>query len=421
MKSALWLLIGLAGCGDAPLSTALTTGVAVDVEGCPFRITTPNETTEPVHDDGKLGTAPTPRAQHLTFVGDPSTTISAVWETDFATTGTTLEYGADTSYGTKVKGFSVAYPTDLAGEDAPSVRVHQAHACGLKPATTYHYRVGSGAQVSADATFTTGPADASPVRLLVIGDSRDSVSVWNQALTMGAADAPDLIVYTGDAVILGTIQDAWDAWFDAAKAVLPGIPMMSLLGNHEANARHYYAQFPGPGNQQWYSFDYGDLHVTALNDTPLDPTTISADQKQFLDADLGKSNKTFKIVSHHKPVYTSYEGADILGHMHESELEMSWVPLEQSHQVDLVMNGHVHGFERTFPLQNGAPVADGQGPVYVTFGGAGASLVDLVPKPFIAKQLSTYGYVLVDIAGRTLTVTAKALDGTVLDQYTITK
>jgi len=413
-----WLLVFVGACGPAPLSTELTSGVTVHVDGCPFTVTTPNETTAPLNDDGRVGANVNLRAQHLAFRGDPSTSMTIVWETDFDTSATSVVVD-----GMTVKGFSYAYPTDSAGVDPPSVRVHEVSICGLAPGSTHHYQIKNGTALTNDATFTTTPAaGTASQRLLVLGDSRDSFSIFGQTLQAGVTDGAEAVIFTGDAVFFGIQQDLWDGWFAAAAPVLPSLPMAFALGNHEVNSRHALAQLPGPGNQQWYSFDFGDVHVVVLNDSANPMSTIENEQKTFLDGDLAATQKLFKVVVHHKPVYTSYEGPNITGHMHEAALEQSWVPLFEQHNVDLVLNGHVHGFERTFPLKSGTPVADGQGPVYVVFGGAGAQQVALTPKPFIAKQsMNTYGYQLLDVNGRTLTITVKALEGSVLDTYSITK
>src|SRR6478672_1774576 len=104
-SSFLFVALATIGCGPSPPSLELTTGSEVEIEGCPFKITTPNETTAPVKDDGSVGVAPDPRDLHLAYVGDPKSTISVTWATDIGTRGTTLEWGADTSYGHKTKGF----------------------------------------------------------------------------------------------------------------------------------------------------------------------------------------------------------------------------------------------------------------------------------------------------------------------------
>lgn len=417
MRLCLVSLLVAAGCGgSSPPSLALTDGVPVQIDGCPFTVKTPAETTAPVKDDGAVGVAPAPRNLHLSYVGDPKTSISVTWATDVGTRGTTLEWGADTHYGHKTPGFWFAYPTDLAGSDPPSVGIHQVHLCGLSPGTTYHYRVGTGSHMSADATFTTAPADGRPVRILVAGDSRGNTATWGQVMQAGAAEAPDLAIFTGDANDLGSIQDDWEAWFGVAKDVLPHLPMMTVHGNHEINARHYYSQFPLPGNQQWYSFDFGPAHVTVLNDTPKDTSTIAGVQAQFLDADLGRTQQKWLLVSHHRPEYTSSTG-----HPPAADLQQAWEPILDQRHVDLVLDGHAHAYERSHPLVAGQVVPDKMGPVYIVEGGGGADPYDVAPQPFTVKAQKIYGYVILDLTAQTLTLTAKALDGSIVDSYSITK
>lgn len=416
MRIAPLCVLLAAGCSNSPPSLALTDGVQVQIDGCPFTITTPAETTAPVKDDGAVGMMPAPKNVHLSWVGDPTTTMSVTWATDVGTRGTTLEWGADASYGHRTPGFWFAYPTDFGGADPPSEGMHQVHLCGLQPGTTYHYRVGTGSAWSDDATFSTMPADGRPVRVLVFGDSRNNVATWAQVMQAGAADAPDFALFTGDAVELGTEQDSWDAWFDAGKGVLDHLPMMTVHGNHEINARHYYSQFPMPGNQQWYSFDVGAAHFTALNDTPVDMSTIAGVQAQFLDADLGKTTQPWKLVTHHRPEYTSSSG-----HPPATDLQMAWESILDQHHVDLVLDGHAHAYERSYPLVAGAKVADGQGPVYVVEGGGGADPYTLALQPFTATGAQTFGYVILDVTPQQLTLTAKALDGSVVDTYSLSK
>ena len=213
--------------------------------------------------------------------------------------------------------------------------------------------------MSGDATFTTAPADGRPVRILVAGDSRGNAATWGQVLQAGAAEAPDLAIFTGDANDLGSIQDDWEAWFAAGQGVLEHLPLMMVHGNHEINSRHYYSQFPMPGNQQWYSFDFGPAHFTALNDTPPpgDPTSITSEQAPFLDADLGQTQQPWKLVTHHRPEYTSSTG-----HPPATDLQQAWESILDAHQVDLVLNGHAHAYERSHSLIAGQVVADGAGP-----------------------------------------------------------
>jgi predicted phosphodiesterase len=414
------VLLAVAGCGGAgEPSMALTDGVKVELDGCSYSITTPAETTAPVKDDGAVGkTAVEPRNLHLGYVGDPKTTIAVSWATGVDTRGTTVEWGADAGYGHKTAGFWFAYPADLAGSDPPSVGVHQVHLCGLAPGTTYHYRAGTAGHMSADSTFTTAPADGKPVRILVAGDSRGNAATWGQVMQAGAAEAPDLAIFTGDANDLGSIQEDWEAWFGAGKGVLEHLPLMMVHGNHEINARHYFSQFPMPGNQQWYSFDFGSAHVTVLNDTPPanDQGSIAGAQKAFLDEDLGKATQVWKFVSHHRPAYTAS-----LGHPPATELQMAWEAIFDARKVDLVLNGHAHAYERSYPLQAGQVVGDGQGPVYIVEGGGGADPYMVAAQAFTAKAAQTFGYVILDVTAQKVTMTAKDLTGATVDSYSITK
>jgi hypothetical protein len=256
------------------------------------------------------------------------------------------------------------------------------------------------------------------VRILVAGDSRGNAATWGQVMQAGAADAPDLAIFTGDANDLGSIQDDWESWFAAGKGVLEHLPLMMVHGNHEINARHYYSQFPMPGNQQWYSFDFGAAHFTALNDTPpsSDPTSITSEQAPFLDSDLGATQQPWKLVTHHRPEYTSSTG-----HPPADDLQQAWESILDARHVDMVLNGHAHAYERSKPLVAGQPVADGAGPVYIVEGGGGADPYDVAPQAFTAFAQKTFGYVLLDISTQKLTMTAKALDGSVIDTYSITK
>jgi hypothetical protein len=75
-------------------------------------------------------------------------------------------------------------------------------------------------------------------------------------------------------------------------------------------------------------------------------------------------------------------------HLHHPRLEggvrQFWTPLFDQYQVDLVINGHNHIYERTDPIGPAPPTTDApigstvepatQGTTYVTCGGAGKSL-----------------------------------------------
>ena len=409
--------IAAAGCGgrSAP-SMDLTNGVVVATPGCSYTFTTPAQTTPPTMDDGFVSKMGAPSNVHLTWVGDPTTTMVVTWETDFDTTGTIVNLVKPDGSLATVRGFSFAYPTDLAGSDPPSVRIHQVHLCGLVPGARYSYAAGAGVELTSVASFSTLPSAPQTLRVLMVGDSRGNDPEFGKVFNLGASEQPDFAIFTGDANDLGTIQDQWESWLKAAAPSLPSLPMYFAEGNHEINARHFFAQFPLPRNQQWFDFDAGPAHFVVLNDTPMDPSVITGDEATFLQQSLSSTQQKWKIVVHHQPPYTSS-----LGHPPDTMLQMAWSPIYDANGVDFVMNGHAHAYERSYPIKAGQNVADGKGPVYVVEGGAGADPYDVSPQSFTAFAQKTFGYALLDFAGSTVKLTAKDDAGNLIDQYQLTK
>jgi hypothetical protein len=419
MTWAALLCAAALGCSDSsPSLEPSAEGVKIEPAGCDFSVTSPPEATAPVKDDGAVGAEPTPRNIHLAYVGDPKTSMAVTWATDVPTRGTIVEWGADASYGHTTKGYWLAYATDLNGGDPPSVGIHQTYICGLTAGTTYHYRVGTKGHMSDDYTFATAPGDGRAVRVLVAGDSRGNTTIWHDLLAAAANDAPELILFTGDANDFGFVQDEWEAWFAAGKGILEHLPMMMVNGNHEANMRHYYSQFPLPGNQQWYGFDFGPAHFTILNDTPRtsDPGSITGAQAQFLDEELAKTQQPWKLVSHHRPEYSASTGHDSA-----TDLQAAWEPILDNRHADMVLTGHAHAYERSYPLLAGQKVADGAGPVYIVEGGGGANPYDLAPQAFTAFGMKVFSYVILDISAHELRLTTKGVDGSSVDSYTVAK
>jgi hypothetical protein len=102
-------------------------------------------------------------------------------------------------------------------------------------------------------------------------------------------------------------------------------------------------------------------------------------QDAWLDATLAGLREDpaidWIVVGFHHCAYCS----NVL-HGSDDGVRRRWVPLFDRHQVDLVVNGHNHCYERSHPLRGGAPVAEvgaggridaTAGTTYVTAGGGG--------------------------------------------------
>lgn len=399
--------------------------------GCDYTVTVREGATPPAAGQPTLGADPTPRYVHLGLAGDPASSMNFVWRTvDETTLATTVQYGLGDQTDQSAEGYTFTYPTAQRGD----IRIHEAHLCGLQPDTVYSYRVGgkdgSGHESwSPVRTFRTAPpADrvGAPLTIAVLGDSRsgdasnDGYAVWHNIITQAAAHQPDLLLFSGDGTILGPVQEEWDQWLEAAKDVIDHVPLVYAHGNHEVNSVVYYSQFAMPGNEEYFSFDYGPVHVTALNDTPLDVATIANEQSAFLKTDLAAAaTRPWKLAMFHKPFYTSSS-------IHPEDGKPgrdAWAPIIDQYKVDLVLNGHVHDYERSQPMRGGAVQSTpADGTIYLIAGGSGAPLYNVGRmQDFTATQKKTFNFGIIQINGNTLSMKAYDDMGVEFDGVDITK
>ncbi len=385
---------------------------------------------------------------------DPSRSAVITWETKTPTKAARVRFGqSPTDLGEVRPGYSWVTPAPEVGfgQDEPETNMHEVHLCGLEPGRTYHYQVGGGAPETWSATqsFTTVPASGA-VTVGVLGDSRDDVTVWQIAQRRMRDLAPNLQINTGDMIAIGTKQSLYDQWLDAiwkdpgggGGFVTLGQQMMVMVaGNHENDAARFYGAFAIPGTGAWAesfaSFDVGGLHIAMFDDQgpALIPTGEQAKATfAWLDQDLAKANANrakvpFVLVVHHRGLFTTSNhanDADVL------DLRKILAPLYDKHQVDVVLNGHDHAYERSKPLRAGADprgapevvanAAAGAARVYVVNAGAGAPAYGVADAPFIEKS-TAYGkgtaysgcYGLIKVDGKKLVFESFALSSSGAD------
>jgi hypothetical protein len=340
-----------------------------------------------------------PRHVHLSWEDDPSSSVTVTWRTD-SISASVVEWGYDESYG--------FFSSGLPGE------IHHVQLKDLTPSTDYYYRCGDGSSWSEGYKFSTGPGDGSGrYCFAVVGDDRGGYSIRRSiGLDLLDSDA-EFVIHTGDLVSEGRDQTQWNNWFDSYVELLPITPMMPALGNHEENAPQYFEQMALPGNENWYSFDYGNSHFVCLNTE----TGLMGDQMEWLEDDLANSNSTWKFVYFHRPMYSSgYHGSDL-------SVRGAWEAILVRHGVDIVFCGHNHIYERTDPIKLGEITDNTNGIVHVVTGGGGAGLhpLGLTMKPWTEIAVSEHHYVLMTIKGGHLQLQARLPDGTVFDHLDIQK
>ena len=248
------------------------------------------------------------------------------------------------------------------------------------------------------------------------------------------------MVNMGDLVEIVWMQTHWNAWFDAAKGVIDRIPEMPVQGHHETymdstenvmdKPEFWLAQLPTPRNGpdglkgQVYSYSIGNADFFVLDsqedeESPKYGDILNA-QAAWLDKALAASKADFKLAFFHKtPYYNKAARAN-------EKLKAAFCPVLEKYHVDIVFNGHDHGLSRTYPVKGDTFFPNPKdGTVYYVTGRSGNKYYnDLTNKfwnAFFYDPQDQPVYLLVDIEGKTLTVTAKKADGTVVDTYVIDK
>lgn len=362
-----------------------------------------------------FGAEPAPYAVHLgSASNDPSTAASWVWRTDGDTLATQVQYGID-SLDQQVDGVSFTFGTDDA------YRVHEVRLCeGLEPATTYQYRVGGEGNWSETFTFTTAPEPGTQTFTMAFaGDSRSGYDTWAELLAGIDAHDPDFILFSGDLVETGTEQDEWDEWFAAGDGVLARVPLFPAHGNHEYLAVNYFAQFSLPYNEQWYDITWGDLSLVVLNDFAVEEGAIDELQPAFMDEVWARHDQAhptgFKMASHHAATYSANDR-----HGSNEYLRALWAPVWDDNDVDMVIAGHNHTYERSQPVRGEA--VDSTGTVHLVSGGAGAPLYDGEEEEwFSAASSASNHFGIAEFSSTGIDVTVYDLSGDVIDSFSLAR
>lgn len=346
-----------------------------------------------------------PTHLHLSWVNDPQRAITVMWQTVNDSSSSTVRYSVDGSYSLTATG-THSKPSWASGY------IHTVNITHLSPDTTYNYVAGDAvAGWSSPHTFKTAPGMSKSFSFLVLGDSRNpsatnpNYSGWD--LVSGAASTvpSDFILAVGDDAYDARNQSLWDAWFPFLERVAADRPYMQTPGNHEYYNltlwQNYVGQFSFPGNEHYYSFNYSSFHIVVLDNgnrwaTPIE---VGTPQYNWLVSDLQSASADqkhpWKIVMFHEPPFNSL-GSDTVA-------RSAWSPLFDQYHVDLVISGHRHSYERTYPINATGVVKDvgtdgyhwatPPGTIYVTDACGGESLFPLAaPQSWTICQDKQWGF-----------------------------
>ena len=314
-------------------------------------------------------------------------------------------------------------------------KIQKAVISNLKTGTPYFYEViaideAQDSLKSGVLTFKTAVEADEAFSFGIIADTESRPHINHQISTLLWDERPNFILNMGDLTDGGKEHHKFEwnhEYFVGMGAIASRIPILAVPGNGEGdlfwyNQYHHYEQ-----PTDYHHFEFGNAAFFFLNSnkskTDFQP---GGEQYEWLKAKLEASTATWKFVGHHHPTYTSEEndyGDSWTGvNLHGDTNVQRIVPLYEKYGVDMVFFGHLHLYERTWPLQN-QKVDNENGVVYILTGGAGGNLEDFAPNPtyFKAKSSRQHHYCTVKINGKELFFQMHGLDGAVRDYLHLKK
>ena len=345
----------------------------------------------------------------------------------------------------------------------------------LAPNTKYNYAVGTSAKTLAGGddsyAFVTAPTTAKPTRIWVLGDAGtytdDQRRVRDAYAKFTGTRATDLWLMLGDnAYVDGKDEEYQRAVFDLYPTFLRQSVLWPTIGNHDTAGSinppddlPYYQMFTLPrnaeagglasGTEDYYSFDYGNIHFVCL-DSMTNEVKPDSPMLRWLTNDLAANTKQWLIAYWHHPPYTKGSHNSDAEYV-EIAMREHALPILESYGVDLVLTGHSHSYERSFLLDghygfsgtfsgnhkknggSGRPTEGGaytkptlgpsahEGAVYVVAGSSGQATGGALNHPAMFISLNNLGSMVLDVNANRLDAKFLRDTGAVADSFTIIK
>ncbi len=391
-------------------------------------------------------------------------------------------------------------------------RVYHTSLKDLPPGEMFRYRVRKGNTVVFESEARAPKSTDQPHRVVVFGDCGANSPEQTAIAYRTFLEKPDLVMITGDIVygkgLASEYRENFWPIYNADKAsALEGAPLLrstlfvAAPGNHDIASRdlgktpdglayfYYWLQpLNGPAGKEGgslvapivgpeenknaflaaagrsfprmanFSYDYGNAHWTII-DANATVDWTDRELQQWVASDLASAQKsTWRFVNFHQPGFSSSKT-----HFDEQYMRIL-SPVFEAGKVNLVFSGHVHNYQRSYPLRfepslanNAAPVVgkdgklgknrhiDGkftfdksfngqtdttpEGVIYIVSGAGGQHLYDPEQQddpaswqPFTYKHISKiHSLTVVDVNGSTATIRQLTADGNEVDHFVVTK
>ncbi len=353
--------------------------------------------------------AGTPEQVHLTWGEDPATSVVVSWASPGPAARPQVHIGQRV-----IAAEARPYTDGISGE---TVWTYHARVGGLRPGALYAYAVTADNDDDAadpfSATFRTAPRGRAPFRFTSFGDLATPNTDWvlsygQSAYAVEAVESfqPLFHLLNGD-LCYANLNPAcqpqvWRDFGDNNQASAANRPWMPCLGNHEVEFGNgpqgftsYLTRYTLPDNEvpgfggRWYRVRVGSVLFVSLDaddvvyqdagpfvagPDPLTPAACTGNPpigpgtslyvrgysggaqtawlEQTLSAGRADESVDWIVVQMHQCAASSSAGnGSDLG------IRQAWLPLFDRYEVDLVLAGHDHDYERSFPLRGADPDA----------------------------------------------------------------
>ena len=346
-----------------------------------------------------------PEQVHVQFGADAASQVAVSWAAAAAARRPRLRLGqAGRGFGIEVPAEERVYAEALSGA---VVHTYHARLQHLQEDTPYVYEVLHEGAEPVPGTFRTSPRGRSRgFRFTSFGDQSIPAPVGlglgpataNAGFIVDAVDALDPLFHlmNGD-LCYANVSDApvqtWTSFFTSNMRSARFRPWMPAAGNHENEVANgpqgylsYQTRFELPDNGSpefrgnWYSFTAGPIRVISINnddvclqdggfsafrrdnvpgyqangDNPYITGYSQGLQRAWLERELAEASRAddidWIVVCMHQVAMSSahFNGADL-------GIRQEFLPLFDAYGIDLVVAGHEHHFERTFPVRGVLP------------------------------------------------------------------
>ncbi|RDJ32157.1 MAG: hypothetical protein DWQ18_09445 [Crenarchaeota archaeon] len=258
-----------------------------------------------------------------------------------------------------------------------------------------------------------------PKKIAIVADIGTTENGFNTLENMKSIN-PELFLFVGD-----LSYETPDHWFNQT-GLIKKEKIKIAFADEEISDKQVYLEYYNLENV-FYSFELDSVQFIVL--TMEEPYNQNSSQYNFLVSTLNQTINNeileWKIVLLHAPIYSSNTE---ISHLRD-ELQ----PVFDKFDVDLVIHGDVHGYERTFPLLFDEKITDfskctfddPKGEIFITVGTGGHSHSPFIEKKewSIIQNDNDYGFLSIGLYKNEKTLIGEFIsnNGNIVDSFQIRK